>query len=170
MDTHLLMGRKNPKTLLDNPVVPLSGEPKVVDFQATRCSLHVQELQSSLRGLAEDLATSANCTLSDLSYLEDESEGALMEDVFAVFDFVDFKTSRRKKMLRATWAPFVLFSHGEQVLALRATYDVNGARVSGVSLTVDGNQHNSRCRKLSVARKILLSHIKTYVHADEQEV
>lgn len=169
LDAHLSMATQKPKIVLEGPATKVDGA-GVVDFQATRCSLHVKELQRSLKEVAVDLAEAAGCILSDLSYLDDQTEEELTKEVYAVFDFVDFKTTKRKQMLRATWAPFVVFVDGQQVLRLQATYDSKGARLSGVTLVVDGKQLKSRCRKSSVAKKILLSHIRTYVRNDEQEI
>lgn len=163
------MGRKT-KISLGDPITKLSGDPGVVDFQATRCSLHIQKLQRSLKELAVELATAAGCVLCSLADIEEEDEESLANETYAVFDFLDLKTVRRKEMLRAKWAPFVLFVGGKQVLSLRATYDTKGARVSGVSLAVDGANTTSRCKSLSVAKKICISYIKTYVRADEQEI
>jgi hypothetical protein len=161
---------KKPKISLGDPITQLRGQPDVVDFQATRCSLHIQKLQRSLRDLAVGLAEEAECPLCGLSELETVDEESLAYETYAVFDFLDLRTGRRKSLLTAKWAPFVLFVGGEQVLSLRATYDTRGARVSGVSLLIDGSSTTSRCKSLSVAEKICLSYIRTYVRANEQEV
>ena len=160
------MGRKT-KISLGDPITQLKGEPGVVDFQSTRCSIHIQRLQKSLKDLVVELAEEAGCILCSLGDIEDEDEDSLSNETYAVFDFLDLKTGRRKNLLRAKWAPFVLFVRGEQVLSLRATYDTKGARVSGVSLLIDGSNTTSRCNSLSVAKKICLSYIRTYVTADE---
>lgn len=160
------MGRKT-KISLGDPITQMNGQPGVVDFQATRASIHIQRLQRSLRELVVELAEEAGCVLCSLQDIEEEDEESLANETYAVFDFLDLKTGRRKNMLRAKWAPFVLFVEGQQWLSLRATYDTKGARISGVSLLVDGDVQSSRCTSLSVAKKICLSYIRMYIQSDE---
>jgi len=155
--------RTRQKISVGYPITALTGVPGVIDFQATRCSLYIQSLQISLSPLVEDLAHAAGCCVHSIEEIEEKDESVLSNGTYAVFDFLDLTPSRRKNMLSARWAPFVLFSGGDQVLSLRASYGTKGARISGVSLKVDGAMTTSRCTNLSVARKICLSYIRTYV-------
>lgn len=151
--------------------VTFLGKSTVVDFQATRCAIHVRKFQTDLSSLFAELASAAEADLISRKQAQDpDTDSRDSRDVVAVVDILRFRSLSEGGLLRASWTPFSLFVDQEEVLSIRASYDSQGSKITGIRFRVDGKYSTSKSKRMttSVVRKVCLSYIQTYVRGHDE--
>jgi len=149
-------------TLADNPIVSL--EDRVIDFQETRFRVVSSKFMLQLRPLANELALQLNVDVSSLFSLSLESDSSLASNTYCVFDFLNLSSTKRRGIVRSTWAPIVVFHCGNRVLSLHASYKGKEASLSSLSLvSSSGVETTSSCTSIRSATKVCRSHIRSFL-------